>query len=78
MTGYLMFTSAGTSASGLTKTWNIENVDFPGHALARISWYAPWRKYVFTPCPNTLWDAKCLTDVIAFLNHHNAAHKAKA
>ena len=51
MTGYLMFTSEGTSMSGLTKTWNIENVDFPGHALARISWYAAWRKYVFTPNP---------------------------
>lgn len=35
--------------------------------LGTISWYGPWRQYVFWPHDNTVWSADCLTTVDGFL-----------
>jgi hypothetical protein len=34
-----------------------------GDALGEIRWYSPWRRYVFYPNRDTLYDAKCLIDI---------------
>lgn len=36
--------------------------------LGEIKWYAPWRKYCFYPNNDTIWDSKCLSEIINFLN----------
>ena len=38
-----------------------------GDRLGRISWYGPWRQYVFTPSPGSIWSDGCLREVAAFL-----------
>lgn len=42
--------------------------DQAGYAIAEIKWHAPWRKYCFFPYENTLWDNKCLNQIINFIN----------
>lgn len=34
-----------------------------GDKLGEIKWYGPWRQYVFTPMPGTLYSAGCLADI---------------
>lgn len=34
-----------------------------GDRLGVISWYGPWRQYVFTPEPGTLYSWGCLADI---------------
>jgi hypothetical protein len=52
--------------TGKTKVFAVYNKtkSYLGH----ISWYGPWRKYVFTPADNCLFDASCLSDVVKFMN----------
>lgn len=43
--------------------------------LGEINWYAPWRRYVFLPNANTLFDAGCLREIVAFLDRLMAARR---
>lgn len=35
--------------------------------IGEIKWYGPWRKFCFYPDKDTIWDNKCLTEVVNFL-----------
>lgn len=39
--------------------------------LGQIKWYGAWRKYCFFPNKETIWDNKCLEQIIDFLNTIN-------
>lgn len=39
--------------------------------LAIISWYKPWRKYVFSTNLGIVFDLKCLTSITEFLEELN-------
>lgn len=39
-----------------------------GCPLGSISWYGRWRKYVFRPNMQTLFDTKCLHEIIKFID----------
>lgn len=43
----------------------------------RIKWYNRWRKYCFYAEDNIIWDSKCLTELINFLDKLNKDHKNK-
>lgn len=45
--------------------------------LGRIKWYGPWRKYCFYPEDNIVWDNKCLTELVEYLNELNYEYKRK-
>ena len=36
--------------------------------LGQIKWYAPWRCYSFFPAPDTIFEKKCLGDIVNFIN----------
>ena len=36
--------------------------------LGEIKWFAQWRKYVFLPSNQTIFESKCLNDIVDFLN----------
>jgi hypothetical protein len=72
---YLNFVPGLNSPSGLTKTWNVVSVTTH---LGKVSWYAPWRKYCFTPEGNTVFDAMCLHEIAAFLVIETGRHRAGA
>ncbi len=39
--------------------------------IATIKWYGAWRKYCLFSYEGTIWDNKCLTSIIDFLNEIN-------
>lgn len=43
--------------------------------LGSIKWYSRWRKYCFYAHSDIIWDNKCLTNVVDFLNTINKQHK---
>lgn len=45
--------------------------------LGMIKWHGAWRKFCLFPNSNTLWDNKCLEDVINLLNTLNTWWKTK-
>lgn len=45
--------------------------------LGEVKWYGAWRKYCFFPTPNSVFETKCLSDIILFLNGLQNEWKAK-
>lgn len=35
--------------------------------LGFINWYPAWKKYIFSPCYDTIWSDDCLTCIIQFI-----------
>jgi hypothetical protein len=66
----LNFILSGRSDSGLTQIWQVESAH-TGIDLGKISWYAPWRRYVFHPAP-ALFDSTCLIEIVKFLDDQMA------
>lgn len=51
------------------KTYNIFVCSIKSdELLGKIAWYGPWRKYVFYPESDTLFDPKCLAEITEMLN----------
>jgi len=46
-----------------------------GVILGDISWYGPWRQYVFFPDDDTLFNRACLRDIADFLDELMEAKK---
>lgn len=65
---YLDFEDCGTSDSDKTKIYMIYSKHNDSY-LGKIKWYGPWRRYVLEPDREfkVLSDAKCLTEISAFL-----------
>lgn len=61
MSKYLKF-SEHTSASGKTAVIIVSSAanDAP---LGVINWYSSWRRYVFHPANDTLFDNECLKEI---------------
>jgi hypothetical protein len=76
MKTYVRFGELGTSASGKTKIWSVKNTtsDFQ---VGRIVWYSNWRKYVFEPAANCLFDIGCLTEIVDFIKTATMEHKLR-
>lgn len=67
--GYLTFVETQHPAKK-TKTFEIAN------NLGTIKWYAPWRRYCFFPKPEVLFDAKCLQEIISFIDKQMEERKS--
>jgi len=48
-----------------------------GEHIGEIRWFGRWRKYCFFPNDNTVYDAKCLTDITNILIELMKEHKEK-
>ena len=49
-----------------TPVYEVQNKS--GERLGGIMFYPAWRKFVFNPAADTLFDANCLSDIIIKLN----------
>jgi hypothetical protein len=65
---FLKFEDRGTSPSGLTRRWAVLN-SLTGIILGWIDWKSVWRKYTFSPMPQTIFDANCLEEIATFLRN---------
>jgi hypothetical protein len=74
-TSYIKFVNTGSSPSGKTKMWAVMNSS--GDAwIGSVSWFSPWRKYVFVSSVlNCVFDEKCLVDIAQFVNEETTKHK---
>jgi len=52
--------------TGKTKVFSIKSKH--GYVLGFISWYSGWRRYIFKPSNETIFDVKCLEEIILFIN----------
>mgnify|MGYP001565588896 CR=1 FL=1 len=46
--------------------------------LARIQWYGPWRTYVLIPKDGSIWENRCLRDVVTFLEQLKQERRTSA
>ena len=70
---YLTFELEPQPANKLTASWKVLNTG--GTWLGRISWYAPWRRYCYSPSGPQTMDAACLQEVTNFLTAKMTARK---
>ena len=45
--------------------------------LGRIAWFGRWRKYVFEPAANTIYEERCMRDISQFIEEETKAQQAK-
>lgn len=70
---YLTFEPMAAPRGHLTKRWRVCSVGRLGH----VSWYAPWRRYVFWPSAGALFDAACLRELAQFCEEQTADRKSE-
>jgi hypothetical protein len=70
---YIRFVEDTSAAK--TNRWEV--VTSEGTIIGRISWYAPWRKYCFSPREDTVYEQVCLREIADFCERETKAHKAK-
>lgn len=70
---YIEIMYKGTSPSGKTKIWEVQNIhgdDIPGI----IRWHGAWRGYVYE-CEASFYDAKCMRQIADFIDAANQEHR---
>lgn len=46
--------------------------------IAQIKWYSAWRKFCLYPDgAGTIWDKKCLTEIVEVIDNITAAYRAE-
>jgi len=72
---YLDYEFVGRTESGKTCIWDVKS---RGNSapLGQVKWYDAWRKYVFYPSPNTLFDYSCLQEIALFCHTNTRSHNA--
>lgn len=72
---WIDFIDDGRSASGKTRRWRVVPRG-RGTTLGDVHWFGKWRRYVFSPRPQTVYDERCLLDIATFCRDQTEAHKA--
>lgn len=62
---FLEFRPAKVRPGIKTKWWTVWSKS--GSLLGNIRFHSPWRKYVFHPDGDTMFDASCMRDIVSFL-----------
>ena len=74
MPKWVQFTDERPSPSGKTKGWHVRTKD--GRTLlGYVFWHAPWRKYVFAPAADTIFEQDCLRDIADFVQFQTIEHR---
>jgi len=71
VTKYLNYTEVGNT--GKTKLVGVGNNY--GEKLGYIKYHSPWRKYIFSPITDSLYDTSCLKDICDFIDELMAERK---
>lgn len=65
------------SASGKTSIWRLTPVDAT-LPIGEVAWYGPWRRYVFRPDPDTVYEQDCLRALADFCERKTREHRERA
>lgn len=60
-----------------TLRWDVQPTD-GGQSIGYVAWYGPWRKYTFSPQPNTVFEQQCLRDIADFCERATTEHRASS
>lgn len=71
---WIRFDESGSSKSGKTLLWAVMPVS-GGYRIGWIKWHGPWRKYVFEPMTNTIWEEDCLRFIADFCQEKTLEHR---
>ena len=74
---YLRFEIQPQSQTKVTREWRVLSGSPPAQ-LGGVSWYSPWRRYVYWPASSQVLDASCLTELAAFCGHETEKRKRGA
>ncbi len=75
LVGWLRFEAEPSTPGARTRTWLVSSRE-NGASLGRVTWYGPWRRYVFAPDAETVFEEKCLRDLAGFLEVRTAERRA--
>ena len=64
--------------TGKTKVWKVHSTHPPKPLLGVIRWYWPWRRYVFYPGIDTLYDVDCMNTISKFIDKEMKKRKRGA
>lgn len=70
---YLSISPLDRAPGRVTDMWQIRSMG--GSVLGVIEWWSPWRRYVFEPSENTLYDVACLREIARFIEDAMASRK---
>jgi len=73
---YIQITLRGSSKSGLTCVWSVDNIHHQ-ERCGEIKWHGAFRKYCFYPTDGFLFDSACMRKIADFLDEKNAAKRKK-
>lgn len=65
-----------THDTGKTKVFDVTPKNSKD-LLGKICWYSNWRRYTFMPTERTIFDSKCLANIISFIGHLMNERKVK-
>jgi hypothetical protein len=72
---YLIIQFERPSPSGRTAIFDVQSKT--GVHLGDIKWFAPWRRYTFTPIDgNTVFDSACLKEITQFIDKQMEERRA--
>jgi hypothetical protein len=74
---YIDFRLHGISVTGKTKLWVVQNRD-NGTVLGKISWFGRWRKYVFEPWADMVFEETCMRDISQFIQQETTYQRKAA
>jgi hypothetical protein len=67
VTKYLNFTDISSNyPDRTTKTIGVGNNS--GEKLGYIMWRSSWRRYIFSPLEDTIFDTSCLNDIVEVIS----------
>ena len=72
MKTYVRFTVEPRPADRKTDVWIVRTAKVE---LGWISWYGPWRQFVFYPLPETVYSAGCLNEIERFIERQVEARR---
>lgn len=75
---YIAICNLGKIDGRKTNIYEVTTLDGVKVLLGTIKWYGRWRKYVFQPEQETIYEETCLRDIAQFIEDETKAHRAKA
>ena len=76
MAKWIEFVPVAATPSHKTKRWVVRPKD-GSNPVGGISWYGPWRRYVFSPAAATVFEEQCLRDIAEFVADQTREHRAQ-
>jgi hypothetical protein len=71
---YMNFRKTEKPRGKVTETWEVTSTA-SGCLLGCVLWRTGWRRYVFEPEVNTVFDAVCLRELTDFVEQQTKLHK---